>query len=184
MRYFIAFAAMLGLLFLVLFLLFHGSGKPAAPVTHKALSSYSNTDAQAQLTIDGPVNDDQEHRALRITVGSNAVTFEALQGYQGNVTNTQTFGNNPDAYANFLLALAYAGFTQGNNTKAFSDERGRCPLGNRYVFSFSQDGRSIERYWATSCNGDKTYQGNLGLSLDLFEAQVPNYGQLAQAAGV
>jgi hypothetical protein len=180
MRYFIAFAAMLGLLFLVLFLLFHSGSSPKAPPTHRTLSSYANTDAQARLIIDGPTNADQDHQSVRITVASDAVTFEQLQGYQGTVVNSQTFANNENAYANFLFALAYAGFTQGNSSQALSDERGYCPLGDRYVLSFTQDGTTLERYWATNCGGTKTYLGNLGLTLQLFKAQVPNYGPLTR----
>src|SRR5438309_4401312 len=124
MRYFIAFAATLGLLFLLLFLLLRGGGKPALPQTHKTLDSYATTDAQAQLTIDGPINADQEHRAVRITVDRDSVTFEQIQGYQGNVINMQTFGSNENAYVNFLLALEHAGFTHGKNDPNLKDERG------------------------------------------------------------
>ena len=175
MRYFIAFVVALGLLFVLLFLLFHGGGKPTLPQTHKTLDSYATTDAQAQMTIDGPVNADQTHQAITITVDSNAVIYEQVQGYQGNVVNVKTFANNNDAYANFLLALAHAGFTKGSNAANLRDERGYCPQGVRYIFQFMQDGQVIERYWSSSCGTPETYQGNLNLTIGLFRAQVPNY---------
>lgn len=177
MRYFVAFAAMLGLLFVVLFLLFHHSGG-SKPLTPPSLLSYSTTDAEAQLTIDGPVNADQNHQSVQITVDNNSVTYQQFQGYQGTAVNTQNFANNDNAYANFLLALAHAGFTLGSNNPALSDERGYCATGDRYVFQLTQDGTTIERYWATSCGSPKTYLGNTSLTLDLFQAQVPNYSQL------
>jgi hypothetical protein len=181
MRYFIAFAATLGLLFLLLFLLFHGGkGGPKVLQTNRSIISYATTDAQAQLTIDGPINADQEHTAAQITIDNHSVTFKQLRGYQGTVINTQAFASNENAYANFLFALARAGFASGSNNKALSDERGYCPLGDRYVFQLTQDGRDIERYWATSCGGAKTYLGNLNLTLALFQAQVPSYGTLTQ----
>jgi len=180
MRYFITFAAALGLLFVVLFLLFHKSGAPVVPQTQKALSSYSGTSAQAQLTIDGPINADQIHNVIQITVDSDSVTFDQLRGYQGTVVNTQTFASNQSAYANFLLALARAGFTDGDNNPNLKDERGYCPLGNRYIFRLSQGGSDIERYWATTCSGTKTYLGSLGITIALFQAQVPTYETLTQ----
>jgi hypothetical protein len=179
MRYFLAFAATLGLVFLVLVLLFRGGGSPKLPHTGKSTLSYATTDAQARLTIDGPVNADQNHQIVQITVGKDLVTYQQIQGYQGHAVNTLTFANNENAYANFLLALARAGFTNGSNDPSLQDERGYCPLGDRYIFQFTQDGTDIERYWATNCGNPKTYLGNLNLTLDLFQAQVPNYSVLA-----
>jgi hypothetical protein len=184
MRYFITFIAMLGLLFLLLFLLLHGGGKPKVSTTNKTLISYANTDAQAQLTIDGPINADQIHTAVRITVDQNQVRYEQIKGYQNTIVNQQSFDSNQDAYANFLAALQHAGFTLGATTAVLKDERGYCPLGNRYIFELNQDGNQLERYWATSCGTPKTYNGVLTLTLDLFQAQVPGYSQLTQNLGL
>jgi hypothetical protein len=185
MRYFIVFIATLGLLFLLLYLLLHGGGKAKVPATHKPLISYSTTDAQAILTIDGPINSQQEHRAVRITVGQDEVTYQQIQGYQNSVLNQQSFDSNQDAYVNFLAALQHAGFTQGSINPLLKDERGYCPLGERYIFEFNQDGQQLQRYWATSCgsNSPATYKGSLALTLDLFEAQVPGFSQLTQNLG-
>jgi hypothetical protein len=184
MRYFIAFITALGLLFLLLFLLFHGGGKPKVPTTNKTLGSYANTDAYVRLTIDGPVNADQNHKAIRITVDQNQVQYQQINGYQGSVANQQSFASNQDAYANFLLALQHAGYTLGDNTASLKDERGYCPLGDRYIFELNQDGHELERYWATSCGKPKTYNGLVNLTLTLFQAQVPGYSQLSQQLGL
>lgn len=183
MRYFLAFLVTLGLIFLLFSLLFHGSSQPKLPAA-KGLSSYATTDAVAKLTIDGPINADQLHQGVRITVGRDEVTFEQLAGYQGNVVNLQNFPNNSDAYANFLAALARAGFRQGSNLATLKDERGYCPLGNRYIFEFTQQDQSLERYWATSCGKPSTYLGAFTLTVDLFKAQVPDYNRLAQATAL
>jgi hypothetical protein len=179
MRYFLAFLITLGLIFSLFLLLFHGSSKPKTPAG-KTLDSYSTTDATVRMTIGGPINADQNHNAIRITVGSNDVTYEQLRGYQGNAVNVQSFANNSDAYANFLLALSHAGFTQGSTPASYKDERGYCPLGARYVFELNQDGQEIERYWATNCGKPKTYLGALNLTITLFQAQVPGYSNLTQ----
>lgn len=175
MRYFVAFFITMGLIFLLVVLLF-GGGKSKAPPTPKTLGSYASTNAEAQLTIDGPINAAQDHQQIQIIVGREDVTFEELQGYDGDVTSMQHYANSQNAYANFLLALAHAGFTQGNTDPKSSDERGFCPLGDRYVFQLTQDNKDIERFWSTSCGNPKTYLGIPGLTITLFEAQVPNYG--------
>jgi hypothetical protein len=180
MRYFFAFLATLVLIFLLIFLLFRGGGNPKIPLTIKTLHSYASTDAEAQLTIDGPINADLNHQQVRIRVNRDDVTFEQLQGYDGNVINTQSYANTENAYTNFLFALARSGFTNGNNDPNSSDERGFCPQADRYVFQLRQDGKDIERYWATSCGNPKTYLGSLNLTLSLFQAQVPNYTELTQ----
>ncbi|HZL08300.1 MAG TPA: hypothetical protein VFC50_03840 [Candidatus Dormibacteraeota bacterium] len=180
MRYFVAFFVALGLLFLVVFLLFHSGNKAKTP-TAKSLVSYSTTDAQVSMTIDGPVNADQSHQQVIVTVSNQDVTFEQLQGYDGDVIYSQSFANTQNSYAAFLQALAHAGFTLGNNSPYGKDERGYCPLGERYVFQLQQDGQNLERYWTTSCGGKlRTYLGGQILTIDLFQNQVPNYKGLTK----
>jgi hypothetical protein len=179
MRYFLAFLVTFALILLLFLLLFHG-GNNNKPNTGKALDSYSNSDAVARLTIDGPIVANQNYAAIRVTVGRDDVTFEQIQGYQGSVVNQQTYANNSDAYGNFLVALERAGFTSGNNSPSLKDERGYCPLGDRYTLEFIQEDKELEHYWATSCGKPKTYLGALGLTLTLFKAQVPDYAALSQ----
>ena len=179
-RYFIGFVVTIGLVILLIYLVFHGGSKPKVPMTHKTLDSYSVTDAQAIMTIDGPINANQNHQGVKIIVSRDNVTFEQLQGYQGSVTNMQNFTNNVDAYSNFLVAIARAGFTLGNNNAGLKDERGYCPLGDRYNFELQQDGQELERYWTTSCGSPKSFLGNAQLTLTLFQNQVPNYDDLTQ----
>ena len=180
MKYFVGFLITLGLIFLLIILLFRGGGEPKTPTSNKTLVSYASTSAEVSLTTDGPINAVSEHRQIRITVSRDNVTYEELQGYDGNVTKMQPFANTENAYSNFLRALAIAGFTKGNTDKAMNDERGYCALGNRHIFEMNQAGRQIQRFWATSCGNPKTYLGNLSLTLELFQAQVPGYSDLSQ----
>jgi hypothetical protein len=179
MRYFIGFLITVGLIILLIVLLFGGHGKPKARVTPKSLESYASTDAQVSMLIDGPINASQ-HEQVQVTVNNESVTYENLTGYNGNVATTQTFSNTEASYDAFLHALAQAGFTSGNTSKALSDEQGYCPTGNRYVFELTQDDKTLERFWATSCGKPKTYLGNQNLTVTLFQRQVPNYERLTQ----
>ncbi len=181
MRYFVGFLVTIGLIIILILLLFSGGGKPKVPKTSKTLDSYASTDAEVRLTIDGPVNAAESHQAVRITIGQSDATFELLQGYNGSVVNSESFANTQNSYAVFLSSLARAGFTKGNTNADLKDERGYCPLGDRYIFELRQDGHDIERYWATSCGGVKTYAGSLNLTVQLFQNQIPGYEVLTHA---
>lgn len=182
MRYFFGFLLTIGLLILVIIMIVTGGNdKAKAPGTNKTLPSYaSSNNAAVRLTIDGPINAASEHQVIRITVDQNNVSYEHIEGYDGNVTTLRTFANSEDSFAVFLRALAAAGFTKGNLDKKFADERGYCPLGRRYIMELREAEKSIQRFWATSCGNPKTYGGNASLTLELFEDQVPNYAELTQ----
>ena len=179
-RYFIGFIATIGLIIILILLIFSGGGKPKVPTTSKTLDSYATTDAEASLLIDGPINADQDHQQIKITISSDNATFEHITGYQGSVVTQQNYASNVDSYTNFLFALEHAGFTLGNKSSAVKDERGYCPQGDRYILELNQDGQNLERFWATSCGNPKSYGGNLALTLSLFQAQIPDYDTLIQ----
>jgi hypothetical protein len=192
LRYFIGFLITIGLIILLVVLLFSGGGNKngqnnskqpstsSKPKTVDELAAYASTDAVVRLTTDGPIVADQNHQALRITVGQDDTTYEQIQGYQGTVVKQQNFVNNQNAYSNLLYALGRVGFLRGDDRKDLANEKGYCPTGNRYIFELIEDGNDIQRYWATSCGNPRTYKGNLNLTLTLFRAQVPGYSDLTQ----
>ncbi len=136
------------------------------------LSSYAKTDARAQLYIDGPVRVDQDHWALRITVDRTQSQIELISGYEGSVVRQEVFPNNENSYTNFLKGLEAVGFTKGSQNPALADERGRCPLRNRFVYRLEKSGTDVFRYWSTSC-GAGTFEGSPSAARQLFQRQVP-----------
>jgi len=179
MRFFTAFLIAIGLLVLIFVIIFKSIGSGGGPKQQQIdLNSYANTSAVAQLTIDGPINADQIHQQVQITVGNTNTQFQILSGYQGQVVTSKTFANNEPAFAAFLHALNIAGFTKGDSDPKLSDPRGYCPDGDRYIFELDQGSDTIEKYWATSCGGEGTYGGNTEQTLDLFQNQVPHYSDL------
>lgn len=180
MRYFFGFLIAIGLIIFIIILMFGGGGKSKADllVTGKVLESFSTSDAQVSLTIDGPVNADQTHQQVKITVDNTEVVYQQISGYNGSVVNSQVYPNTEASYYNFLRAIGFGGFQHGDTDKTMRDERGRCPLGSRYIFDMNQDGNSLEHFWATTCSIPKTYLGNLPGVVQLFQQQVPDYSTL------
>lgn len=179
LRYFIGFFVTIGLIILLIIMIFGGGGdgnKAKVAKTSKPLVSYASTDSEVQMTIDGPVEADQTHKQVRITVDKSHARLEQINGYDGSVTSSKDYVNNQSAYANFLAALGHAGFTAGDTSDtAVKDERGYCPQDNRYIFELKQGGQEIQRFWASSCDKPRTYLGMLRLTTELFEKQIPNY---------
>jgi len=180
MRYLIGLLVTIGLLILLIVIIVQSGGndKSKVPDSKKSLESYSLTDAVARLTTDGPINAEQNHQQIQITVGRDDVAIAIKKGYDGAVTNLQTYSNTEASYNAFLHALDRAGFTKGNTTATLKDEGGYCALGSRYIFEFIKDGKTLERYWATSCGTPKTYLGAIDLTLTLFRNQVPDYDKI------
>lgn len=190
MRYFVGFLITVGLIIVLIVLLLtggHGGNKQIQttgekPQTVSQLAAYADTDVVTRLIIDGPINANQNHTAVRITVGREDVTYEQIQGYEGTVVNKQVFANNQSAYSNFLYAIGRAGFNLGDPSPKLANEKGYCSPGQRYVFELADGNHDIQRYWQTNCGSGmpKTYKGNLTLTLGLFQAQVPGYNSLTQ----
>ena len=176
-RYLIGFIIAAGLIVLLIFLIF-GGGKPTVPSTQQSLDSYSSSNSEVSMTIDGPINADQNHEQVKVIVSATSATFEQIQGYQGNVAHTQSYPNNVNAYTNFLFALEGVNFTKGNSDPKMADERGYCPLGTRYIFELDNNGSTLERFWTTDCGGTHTYGGITNATIQLFENQIPDYSKL------
>jgi hypothetical protein len=181
MRYFIGFLAVVILLILLIVLLFRSNSGPTVPSTSKPLISYANTNAEVSYTLDGPTSSNTTHTRIIITVNQYTVTYQQQTGYDGYVVNQQQYPNTENAYSAFLNALQGVGFTLGIPSKTPNEEQQHCAQGDRYIYEITQNGNTLERYWATSCNQAHTYNGIPSLTNSLFQAQVPNYSQLIRS---
>lgn len=174
MRYIIAALVAIGVIVLVFVLFLSGGSSKVKPPLN--LSSTVNS---VQLTIDGPETADQTHDDVVINVNQNLALINIEQGYQGKVVNSASYVNNQTAYTVFLHALMLANFTKTRSTSQ-TDERGVCPLGDRYIFEVMDgSGTDVQRTWATSCGGQGTFGGSTALVMNLFESQIPDYEKLS-----
>lgn len=163
----------IGLIWLVVLLfasIFRGSNQTTVTTTTE-LSSYARTGTTAQLVMDGPVIINQDHRSVRITVESTQSKIELISGYDGSVVRQDVFPNTQESYSVFLRSLDGLGFTKGNKSVT-TDERGQCPLQNRYVYKLTNNGNDVFRYWSTSC-GTGSFGGVRASVRTLFQRQIP-----------
>lgn len=162
----------LGLIWLIVLLfsrVFSTSTEMQVPATN--LSTHARAGTTASLTIDGPIVVNQEHKTIRIAVDSNQSTIELISGYDGSVIRQDSFANTPEGFTVFLRALDTLGFSKGDSA-ASQDERGQCPLQNRYVYKLNDGSKDIVHFWSTSC-GTGTFGGSRESVRALFQRQLP-----------
>lgn len=176
----IAFVFFGGIFLLVRLISGGGDEQPNEPKTSQVQKTNKlSIDAKkVSYTVYGRVLGEEDRRAIRITIDDFERKMEVLQGYDENVVQTERAPNKSSAFEAFLLALETAGFTT-RDTAVKTDDRGLCPLGNRYVFETEFDDSSTIRTWTTSCSTKGvSFKGNRPTVDTLFKAQIPKYSEL------
>lgn len=179
MRYFVGFLLLIGLVILGYTLFFRGS--PSSKVKSIYLPDYANTATVMRYTVDGPINADQNHRQVRITVGQDQSSIDILQGYQGTVIDSKQYPNNEPAYNSFLHALVLENYTAVK--KSTIDSTSVCPLGNRYHLEIITDGQDVQNLWTATCTSG-TYGGLFSNTSILFKAQIPDYNSMTASLNI
>lgn len=182
MRYFFGFLVFLLLIVLGIIFIFRGGKDAPKPATNAPvilpLPQYATTNAAVSMTLDGRVNGEDAHRAIRITVNRDARTVETIQGYSGRVIDSHSQPNNSDAYEVFLRSINNSGFmTRLKNAKVPDDSSGQCPAGFRTIFILDKDTKPLSNLWTSDC-GLGNFGGNLDLLQELFRMQITNYDDL------
>ncbi len=184
-RFFIGFLVVVAVVLLAVLLLRGGGEEERTPVSVDqprdiTISDYANRDTRVALTIEGRIVGDYEHRQIRISVDRNQRVLEVIQGFQGNVIQSQRFANNSDALEAFLFALHREGFGDYREVEQ-EDVRGVCPRGKRYIFEVYEGDRLLNRLWATDCSRRLgTFGGDRGDVVRLFQDQITDYNQLTR----
>ena len=105
----------------------------------KLVDYVDKSGSEVSLTTQGRVVGESEFRSVRVTISKNSRKVEILKGYDMTVEKSEQFANSKTGYDVLLRSLANAGFSK-TKTSSYSDERGVCPLGNRYVYLLSDNG--------------------------------------------
>lgn len=183
-RYLVGILAFVGLAILLLVLLLTGGHKAPPTNTTIPLPKYYNSGAEVRLVIDGPIVAPVNHSSIQISVSQYAATEQVYQGYDGNMIGSVSTPNSPSSFENFLYAIYYAGFQEGQSSSFLSDI-GLCQQSDRYDMYLYNNGRTLEHLWLTNCNGlPKTFSGNFPLVQQLFKSQIPNPPAVANTANI
>jgi len=174
-------AILVSILLIVLIVVAIGH-KSSNLATQKPMASYANNPtAQVSMLIDGPVSAPPQHNQVQEIVSNSQTTINIIQGYNYHIIKTQSYPLSDAGFTVFLRSLEFAGFNKGTNNPSLSQASGYCPTGDRYIFTFKVNGKQVQRYWTTNCSGvSHTFDGSLGLTTQLFQNMVPNYGTLTQ----
>lgn len=174
----------IGLIWAIVALVVRGfrSGNTTTTTT-KPLTSYAQTDAQAQLVIDGPIVQATEHNSVRITVSRSQTQIEVLQGYDGQVLTQRAYANSENGYEDFLAALDKLGFSKSFQKGTAQTEQGVCPVGTRYVYTLDDTSKQIGRAWSSTCSGG-TMSNTRTQIRTLFVKQIPEKEYLELTRGL
>jgi hypothetical protein len=185
MKYIIAVVGVILAAFIaILVIVNRNPGDPKSPNLRGAVSltDYDNLNATISLTTQGKLVGESERQGVRISVTRTERKIEILRGYDEAVERSNTYPNSQSGYESFIRALDNAGFTRNRPSK-FDDNRGVCPLGNKYIYDLSYNDEHVSNLWSTSCSKNEgTYAGVPTLTRQLFEQQIPDYG--TQVRGV
>lgn len=147
-------------------------------VTSLAVTDYINKDSRVVAITDGPINGEDAHRAIRISVDRSTRTMDVIQGYQGKVIASKSYVNNQKAYDEFLHALELASFGKTRKT-TFKSEDGICATGRRFVFELFESGKSVSRTWTANCQKGNTIAQPDRIT-KLFRKQITDYEELVK----
>lgn len=159
-------------LFVALMMRAFSGGNTTDVVQPTALTTYANTSTVASMSIDGPIVQNQEHEAVRITVDRTQSQIQVIKGYDGQVVEQRTYPNTQNSYEQFLAALDGLGFSLGLTDSSDAVEQGKCPLGNRLVYTLEDGSDLIGRGWTTSC-GVGSFGTTRNTIKNLFIDQIP-----------
>ncbi len=186
-RYFLAtFAVILLLIFGIILIVRSDSGNRSTGGNDIGtdLNDYAdNTSAEVRFTIAGPINANENHQTIRMTVSPRVRTIEVLTGYEGQIATTKSYDNNTNAYSDFLKALTRASFTNERRVARGVDPQAICPLGNRTQYQLIDAGKNVVDLWSASC-AEGTFGGNVSLTTTLFQTQFPDYSQVTSGVSL
>ena len=189
MKYFFGILAFIAAIVVVILLatsLFRGFGTaPASSYTQTVTLTDENIiDSVARYVMTGPVVAKENYQEVRITISKNARTLEVVNGYQGDVVQTQTLQNTEDAYRAFLGALSAANFSYKRDTGEI-DPRVTCVTGQKYYYVLQVESEKKVDTWSTSCASSQGNYGGLAEpTFQLFQAQIPNYAELTRGVSL
>jgi hypothetical protein len=161
---------------------FGGGSKPTEVNAGQKLLDEPNNQMAVRMSARGPVNANENHYSIVMTISTSQRQITTYRGYDGSVIRDERLNNTEAAFRDFLAALNRAGLMKENPTDEPS--QGICATGQLIffeVFEYVKDDRGnvtekqAKKLWTTTCNELKgNFAGLLINVVDLFKAQIPN----------
>lgn len=171
----IAFLAIIGT---VVFVSLNSGPAATSSARVTRLADYDGKDsANISWTMQGRLVGEDQRRAIRVIVSRETRSIEILAGYAERVERSAQYTNSPESFAAFTRALDVANFGRERNVSQ-PDERGICPLGNRFIYRLTDYSNEIMRTWSDSCqvaNGPFGGDKSARLIQQIFKDQIPDY---------
>ncbi|MCL2281007.1 hypothetical protein FWC31_03990 [Candidatus Saccharibacteria bacterium] len=162
-------------------LLLGGGSNPREVSAGQKLLNEPNEQVAVRMSTRGPVNANENHYSIVMTISANQRRITTYHGYDGSVIHDEQLSNTKIAFDDFLAALNRAGFMRENPTE--EPHQGICATGQLIffeVFEYVRDEqgnvseKSATKLWTTTCdklNGN--FAGLLNNVINLFKAQIP-----------
>lgn len=186
MRYILGFLGVVVVGILAIILVTSGgnpdpASDPAGSNKKVVLTDYISKDSSVRLTIDGPINAQEVHRSIRITVTPSRRNVEIFKGYNFEIERSLPLTNSQSAYDEFIHALQATGFTNRKEKPLQQDESGVCATGNRYIYELLENDQEVSRTWSTSCSNKQGTSANISEAVRrLFQEQIPDYSEFTR----
>jgi hypothetical protein len=153
----------------------NGTDQPQVDVSREALLN-TETGHSVRMTVRGPIVADENFRSYRVTVDANTRNLTTYSGYLDQPIETKDFGNNTQAYEEFVYALDRANLVKGTSLENGKDDtRGICATGRVYEFEVIDSESVIKRLWTSTCKGSPgSFKGSVTQVQNLFLQQIPD----------
>ncbi|HET8884469.1 MAG TPA: hypothetical protein VFM68_03285 [Candidatus Saccharimonadales bacterium] len=134
-----------------------------------------SVDRSVRMNVRGPIVADEKFNSYQVAVDSSSRRLTTYSGYHQQTIDSLQFGNNVQAYEEFVYALSRANLMKGEELSGAKDDtRGICANGLLYEFEVLQGSSVVKRLWTSTCKGSP---GSLRASTEqvseLFLDQIP-----------
>lgn len=152
-----------------------GTDQPQIDVSKEALLN-TETGHSVRMTVRGAIVADENFRSYRVTVDNSTRNLTTYSGYLDQPIETKDFGNNTQAYEEFVYALDRANLVKGTPLENEKDDtRGICATGRVYEFEVIDSGSVVKRLWTSTCKGSPgSFKGSVTQVQSLFLQQIPD----------
>lgn len=181
MKYILGVVGVLGLLLVAFIFIFTRGGNDSQPkgAQPKQLVEYAKQNSSVSVTTTGPLVGDEDRRSIQITISALERELEVLSGYDGQVIDSYSFPNTPEAYKTFLSAMSGQGFTAAKSSN-IEDKWRVCPTGRHFEYKLTEMNKTVSDLWGVSCDKSGTFNGKGNTVRQLFERQIPEYTELVK----